>query len=324
VTAQRLNTHGIGASEISAICSMNPYASPWDVWQSKLGLAPPISDDDSEALEWGHRNEPAIRQKYADTTGALLYVPPESLYHDEHTWARATPDAVVLVGPVERPRWSHLVQAKNVGYWPGKDWNDGPPAYVQLQEQWEMLVTGLVRADVAVLIAGSEFRVYTILRDDKMIADLVAIGAEFWGRVERKEQPPIDASEACRKHFESRLNAASAAELIADEELEAEMAAWHAKHLEAKRIERDMDKLRNNLRRALGDAQASRLSSSHGTAALRASGGGPKTNWKLIAELIGSTKCTEDEYAQLVAANTTTTSPSLALYPPAQWGKERL
>lgn len=324
MSAQNLSRHGIGASEISAIAGLNPYASPWDVWQSQLGISPPIAEDDSEAIEWGHRNEPAIRKKYADATGTVLYVPPESLFHPELAWARATPDAIAVRGAnSERAAWSHLMQAKNVGYWPGRDWRGGPPAYVVLQEQWEMLVTDLTRADVAALIGGSEFRVYTVHRDDRMISDLITIGEEFWDRVKRKEQPPIDASDACRKHFEARLRADSAVELTADADLERAVSAWHDKHLAAKRLEREMDIIRNTVRKALADARASRLVTSTGVPALRASGGSPSTNWRLIAELLGSTKCTPDEFAELVAANTETSAPTLALYPPTQWSKER-
>lgn len=322
---QALSRHGIGASEIAAVAGLNPYASPWDVWQSKLGLAPPVTDDDSEAIEWGHRNEPAIRQKYADLTGAMLYVPTESLFHPEHTWARATPDAIVVTsGVAKRDRWDRLMQAKNVGYWPGRDWRGGPPAYVQLQEQWELLVSDLARADVAALIGGSTFEVYTIHRDDKMIADLLTIGEEFWRRVTERREPPIDASEACRRHFESRIKIADAVELVADVELEATMADWHALHLEAKRVERKLETARNLVRRSLAEAGAGAVTSSHGVAKMRASGGGERTDWKLVAELLGSTKCTPEEFAQLVAANTSAAAPSLALYPPTQWAKEKI
>ncbi len=321
---QTLSHHGIGASEIAAVAGLNPYASPWDVWQNKLGLAPPISDDDSEAIEWGHRNEPAIRQKYADLTGAVLHVPTTSLFHPEQTWARATPDAIVLLNSPESHHWDRLMQAKNVGYWPGRDWRGGPPAYVQLQEQWEMFVTGLARADVAALIGGSTFEVYTVHRDDKLIADLVTIGEEFWHRVERRQQPPIDESEACRKHFEAQIKSSSAVELTADAELEQLVASWHANHLTAKRLERETDRIRNEIRKALANAGASRLASTIGVAAIRSAGGGVRTNWKLVAELLGSTKCTPDEFAQLVATNTQTIEPTMALYPPAQWSKERL
>src|SRR5512134_3290083 len=136
---QTLNKSGIGASEISSIVGMNPYASPWDVWLKKTGQAP--DEAENPAMEWGHRLEPAIRQKYVDDTGTLMYVPPTSIFHADTLWARATPDGIAVretfhgrtdAWPSEF--WTHLLQCKNVGHWVGRDWEQVPPVYVQLQE----------------------------------------------------------------------------------------------------------------------------------------------------------------------------------------------
>lgn len=312
---QTLSHFGIGASEIAAVAGLNPFASPWDVYLVKTGQA--ASFEGNELTEWGHRLEPAIRQAYADATGSAIHVPTESMFHPETKWARATPDGIVLDGE----RWLHLVQCKNVGEWPGKAWSDAPPAYVQLQEQWELYVTGLDRADVAALIGGNDFRVYTVHRDDKMIADLVTIAEAFWRRVETRTPPPIDESEACKRHFEGKLKK-SATELAADAELEAQIVEWRRLHAEHKRIEKQIDRLKNAVRAAMADAQADRIRSSIGTPYLQQRAGGVTTNWRLVAELIGSTKCDPEEFKALVAANSEQKPASLTLVPPRDWSKE--
>jgi putative phage-type endonuclease len=314
---QQLSTYGIGASEISAVAGLNPYASPWDVWLRKTGQAPDV--ESTGPIEWGHRLEPAIRQAYADKTGAALYVPGKSIFHPETPWARATPDGIVIKGST----WERLVQIKNVGTWVEKAWKDAPPAYVQLQEQWEMYVSRLDRADVAVLIGGNDFRIYTIHRDDKMIADLVTIAAEFWTRVQNLTPPPIDASDACREHFEKRLHRA-ACELDADAELSAQIAEWQRLHAEHKRIANDIDRIKNVVRAAMADAGCSRITSPHGAPSLQRRGGTASTDWRLIAELLGSTKCDPDEWQALVASNTNEKPESLTLVPPKAWSKEAI
>lgn len=312
---QTLSHFGIGASEIAAVAGLNPFASPWDVYLVKTGQA--AAFEGNEFTEWGHRLEPAIRQKYADETGAAIYVPTESMFHPSVAWARATPDGIVILdGDYER-----LVQCKNVGEWPGKAWAEAPPAHVQLQEQWELYVTSLDRADVAALIGGNEFRIYTVHRDDKMIADLVTIAEEFWRRVETRTPPPIDESEACKRHFEGRLKK-SATELAADAELEAHITEWRRLHAESKRIEKQIDRLKNAVRAAMADAQADRIRSSIGAPYLQQRAGGTTTNWRLIAELLGSTKCNPDEFKALVAANSEQKPASLTLVPPRDWSKE--
>lgn len=321
---QRLNTHGIGASEIAAIAGLNPYASPWDIWLRKTGQKPDV--EATQAIEWGHRLEPAIRQAYADKTSAIIHVPETSIYHNDREWARATPDGIVLSGEPSNPisLWTHLVQCKNVGHWVEKSWSDAPPAYVQLQEQWEMDITGLARADVAVLIGGNDFRIYTVHRDDKMIGDLVAIADDFWRKVESRTPPKIDDSHACRDHFTKRLTKVDVVELVADVETEALIGEWRELATKQKATEKRIETIRNEMYQQLVDAKADRIMSNHGMPKLQRTGGGRSTNWRLIAELLGSTKCDPIEFTSLVQSNTTETAPSYSLYPPRLWAKEAI
>lgn len=315
--SQSLSTEGIGASEISAVAGLNPYASPWDVYLRKTGQAPDV--DHTPQIEWGHRLEPVIRQAYVDQMQATVMVPPKSLFHKETTWARATPDGITLKKSGD---WEAIVQCKNVGTWVEKAWSDAPPSYVQIQEQWEMYVTGLDRADVAVLIGGSDFRVYTVHRDDKMIADLVTIASEFWRGVETRTPPRIDNSDACREHFEKKLAKRQSIELLADADLTREIAEWQRLTRDAKRVDKEIERCRNVVRAALAEAGADRIVSIYGDPFIKERAGRTTTNWRLIAELLGSTKCTPDEFKALVAANTEQADPSPTLYAPKVWAKE--
>lgn len=328
---QRLSTYGVGASGIAAICNMNPFASPWDLWLSSTGQAPPI--EENEPMEWGNRLEPAIRQKYCDETGALVYVPPESLFHPERSWARATPDGVVVIDDrpaqkSERRNWAHLIQIKNTGYWMAKDWDAGPPVHVQLQEQWELMVTGLQRADVAVLIGGNDYRCYTIHRDDKAIEDLVTIANDFWSKVEKRIEPKVDDSDACKRHFEKRFKR-DAVELVADKDTENLFAEWRALEMRVKLDEQRKKTIRNEVRKLMADAGASVVRSTLGDAKLTIPAeptAKTVVNWKHIAELLGSTKCTPQEFIDLVQTSTSTLTPepkAPTLYAPRNWSREQ-
>ena len=336
VTAYKPDTRapksfGIGASEISAVAGLNPYASPWDVWLRKTGQA--SDEPENEPMEWGHRLEPAIRQKYVDQTGATVIVPPESMYHPQTTWARATPDGIVartiggIFDPTVRACWQHLLQCKNVGGWVEKSWTDAPPVYVQLQEQWELYVTGLARADVAALIGGNQFRVYTVHREQRVIDDLVTIAADFWRKVETRTPPPVDESDACREHFESKYAKSDAVELVADGELEAVFRRWRRQTRAERYLKKQIERSRNLVRKALAEAQADRISSSHGMATLVRSEVTEtvETDWKLIAQLLGSTKCSPEEWKALAESATTksTTAAKATLYAPRTWAKDR-
>jgi putative phage-type endonuclease len=266
---QELSRQGIGASEISTVCGMNPFSSPWDLWSRRIGEAPDI--EQNEPMEWGHRLEPAIRQKFADETGWTIEVPKESLFHPEIKWARATPDGVVF-----GPERIGLLQIKNVSYWVGREWQNSPPPYVQLQVQWEMLVTGDSRTDVACLIGGSDYQCFTIHRDDSTIASLVKIASDFWRRIETRTPPTIDNSEACKEHFEKRFAKANAVELVATSEIESLFEQWRTHAKTVKAASKEVERIRNVVRSHFAEAQADRIISSIGVAKL-------DVNHKLLA-----------------------------------------
>lgn len=326
--SQQLSRHGIGASEIAAVVGLNPHSSPWDVWLAKTGQAPEF--EGNTFTEWGNRLEPAIRQAYVDKTQCAVMVPTESLFSKVTPWARATPDGIVIdqkpdaIGAV----WQALVQCKNVGTFVEKAWKEAPPAYVQLQTQWEMLVTDLGRADIAVLIGGNDFRIYSVHRDDKLITDLVEIASAFWAKVESRTPPPIDASDACRDHFTRRLARKDAVELVADARIEELFGEWRHVRSRQKICDAREAEIRNTVLAELADAKADRIRSGIGTAKLQKKPEGTSTststNWRLVAELLGSSH--PDQFRDLVSANTTTTTTTtpekLTLYAPAEWKKD--
>jgi putative phage-type endonuclease len=258
---QQRSGYGIGASEVSTAVGMNPFSSPWDLWGRKIGEAPDVIQN--EPMEWGNRLEPAIRQKFCDDTGATVEVPKESLFHPEIKWARATPDGIVF-----NPDRLGLLQIKNVSYWVGREWEGAPPAYVQLQTQWEMFVTGDARADVAALVGGSDYRAFTVHRDDRLIADLVTLASDFWRKVEQRIPPEIDNSDACKAHFEKRLANANAIEMVADQDLDSLFASWKSNCHMLKSCEKEIGRIRNVVRSRLAEAQADRVVSTFGIAKL--------------------------------------------------------
>jgi putative phage-type endonuclease len=313
---------GLGASEIAAVAGLNPHASPWDVWLAKTGQA---RFEGNELTEWGHRIEPAIRQKYADATGYIVEVPASSMFHSSRPWQRATPDGIVYTTDafdlIEGRTIDRLFQAKNVGEWPARRlWEAGVPDYVQLQEQWEMDVTGAPVADVCALIGGNEFRRYAVHRDAKIAADLVEIGAEFMRRVERGMPPDVDHSDACKDHLVARMNKARAVEFRADAETESFILEWQRLHVEAKEIERKLDAARNAVRRVFAEAQCERVTWSGGVLRIQAPRTATTVDYETIARLVASAKgMTAEEFRALVAEHSDTKTIGAVLAAPANW-----
>jgi predicted phage-related endonuclease len=96
---------------------------------------------------------------------------------------------------------------------------------VQVQVQWQLMVTGWSFGYTAALIGGQRTIVHRIERDEKLIDDLLAIGAEFWGWVETGTQPPLDGNHATGQLLD-RLHAnPTRKDVIADA---AEVEKWLA------------------------------------------------------------------------------------------------
>jgi putative phage-type endonuclease len=181
---------GIGSSDASAVAGVNPWRSPVDVWLEKTGNVPPSDDkDDLGPTYWGKRLENLVIEEYRNRTGAAIGHQQQLVRHREHPFMLATLDAIA-VHPSGGPR---PLEAKTTRF--SKDWGDQEsdevPVHYVFQVQHQLAVTGFSVADIAVLIGGSDFRIYRIQRDEKIIEALVKVETEFWEAVMDRRPPPL-------------------------------------------------------------------------------------------------------------------------------------
>lgn len=245
---------GIGASEIAQVMGWSLFGSALSLYAAKVGAAPPL--EDSEALEWGRRLEPAIVEAFSDKSGLMATPCGMLLRSPVHPWALATPDAAVLfadgtTGPL---------QAKSSGAFRTGDWDDGVPAYYNAQVQWELYVTGAARGAIACLFGGQRFAWQLVERDEVLIRGMVAAGAAFWRCVETRTPPAADGSEHSRAALAALYPADDGSTVALDGTL-AEVADALA---EAKAAEREAKAAamaaENHIKEAIGNA-------THGTLA---------------------------------------------------------
>jgi putative phage-type endonuclease len=187
---------GIGSSDAAAAVGLNPYQSQLELWLEKTGRAPvaPPGDggaDDLSPMYWGSLLEPIVAAHYTRRTGHKVRRINAVLQHPEHPWMLANIDREVLGAPDVQ-----LLECKTAGIQGAWLWRDGVPEYVQLQVQHQLAVTGKQAADVAVLLGGQELQIFRIERDEELIVQLITLEREFWGYVERDQEPPADGSES--------------------------------------------------------------------------------------------------------------------------------
>jgi putative phage-type endonuclease len=174
--------HGIGGSDAAAALGLSPWKTPLSLYLEKTGDARPFRDN--ESMLWGRVLEPAIRAEYTRRTG-IACASGAQLTHPKYPWMRATLDGL---SNERQPRVVEIKTARTDRGWgePGTD--DVPQTYL-LQCVHYMVVTGAQLADIALLVGGQDFRIYTVQRN-AALADLVVEGEhEFWQHVQRREPP---------------------------------------------------------------------------------------------------------------------------------------
>lgn len=234
----------LGASEVAAVCGLDPFKTALDVWASKKGL---IQDEQSEAAEIGNLLERPLLQHYANRTGVELRMP-GTLRRADFPWMAATPDAIARF-TLERD-----VQVKVVGLRMAWHWDCGAPDYVQVQTQWEMHVAELVAADVVALI-GTDFRVQLVPRDNAVIGHLIEICSRFWrDNIEGDRMPEVDGSDRARAVLAARFPRPTAGMPDAAPEF-VEMALRYQEIGRAVSVvEEERDQIANAMRLAIADS----------------------------------------------------------------------
>lgn len=168
----------VGASEVAYLLAASRWGNARDLWRWKTGRA---VREPSEAMSWGSRLEPVILAALRDEGLAI---------EPWQTWLRdsveprlsATPDAWYFDESGELV----IVETKVTAQRP---WG-GPPLDYQLQVQAQLAVTGAAHGTLVVLHGGTALRMYPVPRHDGAIARIRCAVGEFWGYVERDEEPP--------------------------------------------------------------------------------------------------------------------------------------
>lgn len=189
---------GIGGSDVAAIIGISPWVTPLDVYEQKLGIAPP--SEETEAMYWGTALEPAIRQAYSDKTGYLVKKPETAFVHPKYSFMRANLDGIVL----NDNRIAEFKTASSSNGW-GEPGSDEIPDYYLTQVQHYMAVVDRPVCDVAVLIAGRDFSIYTVEADKELQEQIIEIESEFWNKVENRIPPEPASYEEFQKLRKQRF-----------------------------------------------------------------------------------------------------------------------
>lgn len=185
---------GIGSSDASAVCGVNPYKTALEVYLHKIAGAPATGRMPADpAIRFGLILEPAVARAYELEYGIGL-VEPEPAIHPDFPWMGATADRIALDNEGKPCRIVELKTSSSFARGWGEPGTDEIPEMYMIQVQHQLAVYQLDVADVAVLIDGRDFRIYQVERNQTVIDSLIQIEADFWDRVERRLPPDPDWS----------------------------------------------------------------------------------------------------------------------------------
>jgi putative phage-type endonuclease len=168
---------GLGGSDAAAALGISPWQTPYDLWEQKRGLAPPV--EQNEPMLWGKLLEDTIRREYSRRTGMEVIYRQDMIRHPARPWMFAHLD-----GEIGREGRAILEvkTARDARGW-GEPDTDEIPFHYLLQVHHCLAVTAAEVCDVAVLIGGQDFRLYQIARDIEIEQHLIEGEAAFWEQV---------------------------------------------------------------------------------------------------------------------------------------------
>jgi len=246
---------GITATDISAVCGVNPYKSPITVFQEKRGEIPPSPD--TEASLWGQRLEPLIRNDY-ETRHGVRVERVGTLAHPRFPWIIASPDGLVYPdGAINATKGLEIkTHVWRFAWMYGAPNTDEVPLWELLQCEWGMAVTGLERWDLCAFIDGKPTD-YIIDRDDDLIAMMVERAERFRiDNIEGGEMPDPDGSKGFTDFLQSRWKETTAAlvDITDDAETLALIQHAHEFHAAIAHAEDELEVAQQQLKLKIGDA----------------------------------------------------------------------
>lgn len=296
---------GLGGSDLGAILGLNPYRTPFEVWQEKTERAEPFVGN--LQTRFGSYAEAFVAGEYCEQTGRRVQRFNAMLRHPEapliaHVDRLVIPEGAKIAayrGQIRTDRGLECKTASAFAAGCDSEWGEAgtdqvPQSYL-VQCALYGAITGCPFWDLAVLIGSQEIRVYSLTRDLELEALLIDEGARWWRNHVVADVPPDPQSEA-----EARMRWAAhqpGKVIDLDPETADLLRDYAAAKTRAKAIEDEIKAIRDRLIPALSDADAVTFAGAT-LATYRANKAGTRTDWQAIATDLFTEFDLEEEFRE--------------------------
>lgn len=209
-----LRAKSLGGSDVGAVLGLSKYRSAVDVWMEKTGRS--ASYADSLAMRFGSFAESFVASEYALTTGLSLFHHESAFIHPDHSYMHGHVDRFICSSPTLFSEKGDLLadrilECKTANPFTAHEWGDVGTDQVPLpylvQCAWYLAITGLKRADLAVLFGNADFRIYEIHRDLELEGMILDKAKTFWEQHVLADVAPPAQRESDYKQLFSRSEA---------------------------------------------------------------------------------------------------------------------
>lgn len=236
---------GIGGSEITAVMGLDPYATPYALWERKTGR---VGDSgENKFTRAGNYLEEAVAQMFADATGMEVYKPEQEHFaHPDFPHLLGTPDRFVAMKHGDAVLEIKTTQRRIAR----EDVTEGAALRWYFQVLWYMGITGKKTGFIAWLCNGVDFDYIQVDFQPDIFADMVQAGDEFWRNhvLADVPPPPISKDDIMRQIGRVLPDAVEGSE---------EILRYHAQIKEnaakIKELEDANDELKTGVQLAMGD-----------------------------------------------------------------------
>jgi putative phage-type endonuclease len=181
-----LRRSGIGGSDSAAVLGIDKYRTPLDVYYEKIGLTGPI--EETEAMYFGKILEEVIAEEFSRRTGLKVQRVNRTLRDKDSNFLMAHLDRKVVGRKA-------AIECKTAGkWWKADEWgesgSDQIPMSYFIQCQHQALVADLEVVYLPALLAGNDFRIFEIPRNNNVIKEMKGRLISFWNDNVNKKIPP--------------------------------------------------------------------------------------------------------------------------------------
>lgn len=201
---------GIGSSDAATVLGMNPYQTPYDLYQIKREEIPEPDLSDKETVTLGNDLEDYVAQRFSTAKGRKVRRDNYIRRHPNHPYVLANLDRYALIEGGGTPEILECKTAWGYAVVFGEEWGDGidevPERYI-LQVMHQMIVDGAIkgfthkRGHLAALLGTGKVRFYEIPFDAELAAYMLSEYHKFWNCVVNGTPPEVVSIEDAKKRY---------------------------------------------------------------------------------------------------------------------------